>query len=130
MSRPKSKSGEKPPLDRPAIRLKINIRADMLGAGKIRLLTLLGETGSISAAARELGVSYRGDWFLLDTLQACFREPLFETSRGGVGKGGSTLTATGQELVRRHQEFRAALDEIAEPYLDWLESQQSGEPPS
>jgi N-terminal domain of molybdenum-binding protein len=130
MSRPKANTGEKPALEHPEIRLKINIRADMMGAGKIRLLALLGETGSISAAARELGVSYRRAWFLLDTLQACFSAPLFETSRGGAGKGGSTLTETGQELVKRHREFRATLDELAKPYLDWLETQQSGNQPS
>ena len=130
MSRPKAKAAAKRVLERPEIRLKINIRADMLGAGKIRLLTLLGETGSISAAARELGVSYRRAWFLLDTLQACFRDPLFETSRGGAGKGGSTLTETGEELVRRHRAFREALDEAATPYLDWLQARQIDRSPS
>lgn len=108
----------------PMLKAKVLVRADMVGVGKIALLRLLGETGSISAAAREMGIGYRRAWFLLDSLQACFAEPLFVTLRGGKGHGGAHLTETGQALIRRHQDFIASMDSAARPFLDWLESQQ------
>ena len=99
----------------------------MLGPGKLQLLALLDQTGSISAAARDMGVTYRRAWFLLETLQACFRAPLFETTRGGAGKGGTTLTDTGRALVDQHAVFEQATTSAAAPFLQWLESQQSDE---
>lgn len=70
-----------------------------LGPGKVRLLELIGETGSISAAGRAMGMSYRRAWQLADTLNKTFRTAVVETREGGVGGGGASLTAFGSELV-------------------------------
>ena len=68
------------------VRLTLRIDFDKgraLGPGKIRLLELVGETGSISAAGRALGMSYRHAWLLVDALNTTFREPVVATRGGG-----------------------------------------------
>ena len=57
---------------KPGIRLKVYVREDMVGGGKLELLRIVGETGSISSAAKKMGLDYKRAWFLLDTLQRCF----------------------------------------------------------
>lgn len=75
-----------------------------IGPGKIRLLEEIDRTGSISAAGRELEMSYRRSWLLVDDLNRCFREPLVASQRGGSRGGGAGLTDFGREVIRR---FRA-----------------------
>ncbi|MCB1366974.1 MAG: LysR family transcriptional regulator [Rhodobacteraceae bacterium] len=104
----------------PGLKAKVSLGADVIGTGKIRLLELVGETGSISGAARDMGMGYRRAWTLLESLQRCFAAPLLETSRGGGSQGGATLTPLGQTLVERHRAFEAGLEAAAKPYLDWL----------
>jgi len=70
-----------------------------IGPGKIRLLEQLGETGSISAAGRAMGMSYRRAWILVDALNRTFKLPVVETRGGGAGGGGASLTAFGTSLV-------------------------------
>jgi molybdate transport system regulatory protein len=92
-------------------RLRITRGDDIaVGPGKIDLLEAIGRTGSITAAARALGMSYRRAWLLVDTMNRCFREPVVETEAGGKRGGGTRLTATGAEALRRYRsvEKRAA----------------------
>ena len=70
-----------------------------LGPGKVRLLELVGETGSISAAGRAMGMSYRRAWLLGDALNRTFRMLVVEARGGGAGGGGASLTPFGLELV-------------------------------
>jgi molybdate transport system regulatory protein len=81
-----------------------------LGPGKTRLMELIAETGSISAAGRAMGMSYRRAWLLVDSLNVAFREPLVAKQTGGSGGGGAVLTRLGREVVRRYRriERRAA----------------------
>lgn len=85
-----------------------------LGPGKARLLQGIAEMGSLSAAARELDMSYMRAWRLVHTMNACFREPLVELSRGGREQGGATLTATGSRALELYREMerrsREAID--------------------
>ena len=74
-----------------------------LGPGKMRLLELISETGSISAAGRAMGMSYRRAWLLVDALNKTFRMAVVETREGGVGGGGANLTAFGSELVASYR---------------------------
>lgn len=74
-----------------------------LGPGKVRLLELVGETGSISAAGRAMGMSYRRAWLLVDALNRTFRTPVVETREGGAGGGGATLTSFGTGLVKSYR---------------------------
>ena len=81
-----------------------------LGPGKTRLMELIAETGSISAAGRAMGMSYRRAWLLVDALNVAFREPLVAKQTGGSGGGGALLTRLGREVVQRYRriERRAA----------------------
>jgi molybdate transport system regulatory protein len=116
------------PLSHPELRLKVRVRADSLGHGKIDLLSHVHETGSISAAGRKMGIAYRRAWHLLETLQACFSEPLLTTSRGGGPTGGAEVTPFGLDLIARHRAFDAQMRDAAAEHLDWLQSVQAPEP--
>jgi len=74
-----------------------------LGPGKVDLLALVGQTGSIREAADRMGMSYMRAWTLIKTMNACFNEPLVETARGGPKRGGATLTATGRKALQLYQ---------------------------
>jgi molybdate transport system regulatory protein len=76
----------------------------MLGHGKVRLLEMIAETGSIAAAGRALGMSYRRAWQLVDSLNHGFGTPLVSTQLGGPGGGGAQLSPFGREVIA---EFRA-----------------------
>ncbi len=71
----------------------------VVGPGKIALLEALAREGSITAAAKALGMSYRRAWVLIDELNRALREPAVSTSQGGAKGGGSQLTETGEHLV-------------------------------
>ena len=70
-----------------------------IGPGKTALLEAISETGSIAAAGRRMGMSYRRALVLAKTMNACFREPVIEATKGGLGGGGARLTAMGQQIL-------------------------------
>ena len=78
-----------------------------IGPGKADLLEAIGEHGSISAAARQMGMSYRRAWLLVESTNSAFRRPLVETLTGGDGGGGARLTETGKEVLRRYRTMEA-----------------------
>ncbi len=78
-----------------------------IGPGKAELVERIAETGSISAAARAMGMSYRRAWQLVEALNAACMEPVVVTAVGGKRGGGAEVTAFGKQLVRR---FRAMED--------------------
>jgi molybdate transport system regulatory protein len=78
--------------------------AAAMGPGKADLIERIGRTGSISAAARDMRMSYRRAWQLVEALNADFREPVVATAIGGKRGGGATVTPFGERLVGR---FRA-----------------------
>lgn len=84
----------------------------MLGPGKAALLEAIARSGSISAAGRALGMSYKRAWTLVEALNGMFREPLVESARGGASGGGATLTPTGQEVLALFREIEAAAAEV------------------
>lgn len=82
----------------------LSIRVDIapgasIGPGKARLLEEIDRTGSISAAARALGMSYRRAWLLVDDLKTIFGEPLVEAAAGGAKGGGASLTRRGRSVL-------------------------------
>ncbi len=81
-----------------------------MGPGKARLVTLIADTGSISAAAREMGMSYRRAWQLVEALNKSFNEAVVVTATGGKRGGGATVTAFGKRLVAR---FRGMEDKAS-----------------
>jgi molybdate transport system regulatory protein len=91
------------------LRLHIHVgTSHSLGPGKVALLEAIAETGSISAAARALGMAYRHAWELVDDLDACFEPGVVLASPGGREGGGTALTPFGEELVRRFRAMEAA----------------------
>jgi molybdate transport system regulatory protein len=75
-----------------------------IGPGKADLLQAVAETGSISAAARQMQMSYRRAWLLIDAMNQCFREPVVDTATGGKGGGGARITSFGRTVLK---DFRA-----------------------
>lgn len=76
-----------------------------IGPGKADLLQAIEQNGSISAAARSLGMSYRRAWLLVDTMNQCFREPVVDTATGGKGGGGAQITRFGSTVLRLYREM-------------------------
>lgn len=86
--------------------LKIRLYAGeeiALGPGKADLLEAIAREGSISGAARAMGMSYRRAWLLVDAMNRCFRGPLVETGAGGQGGGGACLTRLGEQVLERYR---------------------------
>ena len=87
---------------------RITIRLDFpggrqLGHGKIRLLETIDRLGSISSAARDMKMSYRRAWLLMDDVNSMFREAVLETQLGGKGGGHAKLTDFGKQLVELYR---------------------------
>lgn len=90
----------------------LTIRVDFgpcgnLGPGKVALMDLISQHGSISAAGKEMGMSYRRAWLLVDEINQIFRKPLVEKQMGGSGGGGARLTEFGRDVVRRYRSIEA-----------------------
>jgi molybdate transport system regulatory protein len=83
-----------------------------LGPGKIRLLSLIAETGSISAAARAMDMSYRRAWLLMGELNQMFSLPVIETSAGGSGGGGAKITEQGKKVIAVFKELQIETDAL------------------
>ena len=86
-----------------------------LGPGKIELLRLLAETGSINQAATRLGMSYMRAWTLVRTMNRAFASELVISSRGGRGGGGAELTALGKKVLRLYGELETASGHACAP---------------
>ncbi|MBI1398282.1 MAG: LysR family transcriptional regulator [Betaproteobacteria bacterium] len=98
---------------KPQIRILFR-KAIAMGPGKAELLQAIGRSGSISAAAREMGMSYRRAWLLVDTMNQSFRHPLVVTETGGQRGGGATVTEFGQEVLRRYLDMEEKAAEAVE----------------
>src|SRR5215469_3530737 len=90
----------------PSIRFRIDFGSkNAVGPGKIALLEQIERCGSLSQAARNLNMSYRRAWQLLESLNSSFVEPLVLTSTGGRGGGGAKLTLLGERLIHVYRGF-------------------------
>lgn len=93
---------------RPLLRIRIVFGdAEMIGPGKAELLERIERCGSIAAAGREMNMSYKRAWQLIGTLNAMFREPLVDSTRGGPGGGGAVLTEAGRAVLSLYRAFEA-----------------------
>ena len=93
-----------PPL--PRLRVLLG-SAIAMGPGKADLLEAISAEGSITGAARSMGMSYRRAWLLVETMNSCFRSPLVETARGGRKGGGARLTLLGKDILDRYRAMEA-----------------------
>ena len=107
----------RPQIIRPRVRLGESV---LVGPGKIELLRAVAEHGSISAAARALGMGYKRAWSLLDEFQRAIQIPIIETAAGGSKGGGAQVTAAGRALLEHYDELEQACRLAAEPALKKL----------
>lgn len=91
---------------KPQIRILFR-KAIAMGPGKAELLQAIERTGSISAAAREMDMSYRRAWLLVDTMNQSFKQVLVSTETGGQRGGGARVTEFGQEVLQRYLAMEA-----------------------
>lgn len=96
----------------PSLRIRIVFGEDaMLGPGKVDLLQAIGETGSIAAASRAMGMSYKRAWSLVEEMNAAFRDPLVASARGGAQGGGARLTGAGETVLAHYRKLEEILAE-------------------
>jgi molybdate transport system regulatory protein len=99
-------------------RLRIVLETDIaIGPGKADLLEGIRETGSIAGAGRRMGMSYKRAWYLVETMNRCFKRPLVEASKGGRAGGGARLTDLGQEVLARYRRMEALTEAAVEPEM-------------
>lgn len=94
----------------------------VFGPGKGELLARIAETGSIAAAGRAMGMSYKRAWALVEEMNAAFRAPLVVSARGGAGGGGAGLTDEGRAVLAAYQAIMVRTREAAEPDLAQIEA--------
>jgi molybdate transport system regulatory protein len=98
----------------PTARIRVDISPKVsIGPGKIALLKGIARTGSLSAAAREIGMSYRRGWVLIHSINESFRVDSVVFSTGGKAGGGAKLTPFGQKLIDAFTQLETASDRMA-----------------
>lgn len=108
-------------------RLKLNLRllhGDIIamGPGKADLLEYIVKTGSISQAGRDMGMSYRRAWVLVDEMNRCFKKPLVITSKGGTVGGGARLSELGEQVLAHYRKMATAAADVALAYVGVFEA--------
>jgi molybdate transport system regulatory protein len=97
----------------PLIRFRIDFTDNVnLGPGKIALLEAVKSTGSISDAARALGMSYRRAWILIDSIKQGFSEAVIVAATGGKGGGGARVTAFGELLIDQYRKLEREITRL------------------
>lgn len=95
---------------KPVVRFRMRITISdnvAIGPGKIRLLEAIQETGSLTAAAKSIDMSYRRAWVLINELNSALKKPAVESAKGGEHGGGSQVTALGRQLIERYRAIEA-----------------------
>jgi molybdate transport system regulatory protein len=122
----RKRTAARPTADRatPVVRFRVDLGTALaIGPGKISLLEKIGQTGSLSEAARALGMSYRRAWQLLASLNEGSRAPVTDARKGGVHGGGSQLTSFGRQMIRIYRAFDAQMQRRARAVFAPLEAQ-------
>ncbi|MCX5771407.1 MAG: LysR family transcriptional regulator [Candidatus Hydrogenedentes bacterium] len=100
--------------------------ASVFGDGKWRLLNAINQTGSLSAAAEKLGISYRKAWGDIRNAEGALKVKLLDRHRGGKEGGRTRLTEEGKRWLREYGRFQAAVDKaVRAGYQDWLGRMQT-----
>jgi molybdate transport system regulatory protein len=100
----------------PDTRLSIRLdlpSGDRIGPGKIALLRAIQSTGSISAGARQIGMSYRRAWLLVEEINGAFQSPAVAAAAGGAQGGGAVVTAVGEQIIEIYQSIEATASTAA-----------------
>ena len=109
----------------PRLKLKAQVLVGddiALGPGKVELLEEIDRCGSIAAAARAMGLSYRRAWMMVDTMNRCFESPLVARAHGGARGGGAALTDVGRAAARLFRDLEAELEGAARTSAERLKA--------
>lgn len=107
----------------PGARLRIVLEPDIaIGPGRADLLQGIKDTGSIAAAGRRMGMSYKRAWSLVESINGCFVGPLVQASKGGRRGGNSQLTDLGEEVLSAYRRMEALTDTAIRPEMKKLKS--------
>jgi molybdate transport system regulatory protein len=112
-------------------RLKLTLTMESgarIGPGKAALLESVRSSGSISAAARTMGMDYKRAWLLVDSLNRAFDTPVVERVTGGSGGGGAILTPFGKDLLARYRKLEARAAKMAAADLKAIEKHAVPDP--
>ena len=102
----------------PVVRFRIDFTEhSSIGPGKIGLLEAIRDAGSLSQGARNIGMSYRRAWLLVESLKRSFREPVTMASTGGKDGGGMLVTVFGDALIKKYRELERDFATLAERRL-------------
>jgi molybdate transport system regulatory protein len=112
----------------PRLTIRIDLKDARLGPGKIRLLELVDTHGSITASGKQMEMSYRRAWLLIEELNHMFDAPLVETRPGGKGGGNARLTMLGRAIVQLYRGVEKDCIEAASRRLAELESHERKSP--
>lgn len=104
------------------IRLRLVFDHAMLGPGKAELLDHIAATGSISAAGRAMGMSYKRAWSLVEDMNAAYIAPLVRSARGGSGGGGASLTETGEAVLSHYRKLESLHSQHGAAEIEALEA--------
>jgi len=104
------------------LKLRLLFDGAMFGPGKADLLEHIRDTGSISAAGRRMGMSYKRAWSLVEEMNAAFAAPLVTAARGGPGGGGAQLTPEGDRALRLYRTILARAEAAAATEIAALQS--------
>jgi molybdate transport system regulatory protein len=105
------------------LRLRVDLDpCGAVGPGKIELLEHIEALGSIAAAGRAMGMSYRRAWELVDSVNQCFRQPVVAKQLGGAAGGGATLSPFGREVIRRYRAIEVDAERAATAHLKALQA--------
>lgn len=119
MTNLKSSRKSQPTQDRVSLRIDLASGA-RIGPGKVAVLEAIDRTGSISGAGRDLAMSYRRTWGLVEDLNRSLGEPVVETASGGSGGGGAQLTRIGHAVVACYRAIEADSLAAAHQHLTLL----------
>ena len=104
------------------LRLRIPFQNAMIGPGKAELLERVRDIGSIAAAGRQMQMSYKRAWMLVEEMNRAFQEPLIVSTRGRAKGGGAQLTEAGARVLGLYHDILATAQRAAAPSLETLEA--------
>jgi molybdate transport system regulatory protein len=115
------------PVNSPGIRFRVDFNDRCsVGIGKVSLLEAIARTGSLSQAARDIGMSYRRAWLLIDSMKAEFDTPVVSAMAGGSGGGGAQLTSFGRDLVQAYRELEGRLTSLTVEHMSKVATHVAG----
>jgi molybdate transport system regulatory protein len=108
------------------VQLRIMITPEVrFGPGKANLLEGIKDTGSIAAAGRRIGMSYKRAWYLVNAMNSHFNLPLVKSTKGGTAGGGASLTPLGEELLSVYRTMQQLTEKAVLPELRRLRRKAS-----